>query len=441
MRREGGAQLAPIPASPARRDLARGFATVTAANLVGNLFAYGLLLSAARVLVDADYAGIVAMLNLLLVGTVPAFALQAVVARRVAVGDADDLRRIGALIALGGGVVFAAVIPIEIAFLNLPGLWSTVLLAVAVPGIALQGFCQGMWQGRQHFTGLAAATFLGLVGRSGGGLAGLLLTRSATGAMAGIAIGVTIMAATNLWLVVRSASTSPPAIPSATPSAIPSVGTQPVPVRSGSTALAETARAGHAYGAFLVLTVTDLLLANHVLDQRAAAVYAAGSVMTKVALWLPQSLANVLFAAMTDHQRHRRLFLRTATALLVLGAAVVLVSALAGGLVVRVLAGAKYPELHAHVWLFAALGSSLALLQFAMVTGLAIRDGRATVVVWLTVVCEAVYVLSIDTRPTVTSIIAGVASLNLVAAAALFARRLRPVPPLRRRDRRATDPG
>jgi O-antigen/teichoic acid export membrane protein len=191
-----------------------------------------------------------------------------------------------------------------------------------------------------------------------------------------------------------------------------------------SSLLAECARAAHAYGAFLLLSVADLLLATHVLTGRSAAVYAAGSVMTKAALWLPQSVANVLFASMTDHRQHRELFLRAVAWLTGLGVVLVGGCALVGGLVTKVVAGNQYPELNSDIWLFAALGSSLAIVQFTLVTGLAIRDGRSIVIVWTTIVAEVVYVLVLDPHGMVRSIVVGVLVINVVAAGAALLQRL-----------------
>jgi hypothetical protein len=398
-------------ASSSPRDLARGFVGVTAAAMLGNVFAYVLLLTAARVLHVRDYSAFVALMNLLLVGSVPAFALQAVAARRVATGQVHDLIRVSGGLALGVGLLFLLLTPLEVAFLHLPMPMAAIFLALALPGVAMQGLCQGVWQGHQRFAGLAMTTFAGMLGRSGAALAGLVLGGTATSTLGALAAGVSVTAAVCLLKLPRHARMDSNEQPSGVEEGASLIA-------ESSSLLTESAHAAHAYGVFLLLSVMDLLLASHVLDTRSAAVYAAGSVMTKAALWLPQSVAHVLFASMTDHGRHRDLFLRAAGAIIVLGAAVVAVCALAGGLVSVVVAGNQYPELDSDIWLFAALGACLAVMQFALVSGLAIRSGRVTAIIWLAIAAEVGYVLGVDDQNGVRSIILGVLLLNVVAASA-----------------------
>ena len=396
----------------ATAELARGFAGVTAASVLGNVFSYVLLLTAARRLDVSDYSALVSLLNVLLIGSVPQFALQAVVARRVATGNTHDLLRVGAGLAAAVGVLFALIAPAEEAFLHLNGPIPSLLVALAIPGTALQGFCQGAWQGRQRFGALAAATFAGLAGRTGLGLAGLLIGGTATSALTALAVGVTAVAAVCLLLLPRLGPTTGES------------GVRPARhelVAETRSLLTECAVAAHAYAVLLLLSVADVLLANHVLDRHAAAVYAAGSIMTKTALWLPQSAANVLFASMTDHGRHRELFLRAVAGLVGLGAVLTVGGWFAGGLASTLISGDRYPELHSHVWLFAALGSCLAVTQFAVVSGLALRDGRAAWVAWLTIVAEVIGVYALGEDPGVGAIVLTVAGVNVIAAAATVA--------------------
>lgn len=402
-------------------DLARGFVGVTAASVLGNVFSYVLLLMAARRLDAPNYSALVSLLNVLLIGTVPAFALQAVVARRVATGRTHDLIRVGAALSVAVGLIFAALSPAETAFLHLSGVGEPLLVALAIPGAAMQGLCQGVWQGRQQFGALAVVTFAGLFGRTGIGLAGLLVGGTATSALAALAAGVTVIAVVCLLRL-------PPLGPEAAdqPAEAAERPTQPPLAKHELVAetrslLSESGVAAHAYAVLLLLSVADVLLANHVLDRRAAALYAAGSIMTKTALWLPQSAANVLFASMTDHGRHRELFLRAVAGLLALGAAMTAFAWLAGGLVSALIGGNRYPQLHSHIWLFAALGSCLAVTQFAVVSGLAIRDGRAAWVAWLTIVAEVIGVYALGDDPGVRSIVVTVTAVNVVSAAATVA--------------------
>jgi O-antigen/teichoic acid export membrane protein len=374
--------------------MARGLAGVTVAALLGNILAYLLLLVAARTLNPPDYSVLITLLNLLLIGSIPSFALQAVAARRIATASDHALRDAGLVIGAGAGLLMAAASPVVGAFLHLDGVIGPVLVGLALPGIAVQGLAQGLQQGRQKFGALAMTTFLGIAGRFGPALVVVLLGGSATATLIAVVLGVSAAAVASAW-------------------PLPELGPHGRPGAGGLVpSMIECAHASHGYGVFLLLSVSDLLLARHVLSAGAAALYAAGSVLTKAALWLPQSAANVLFASLTDASRHRAVFLRAVAGIAGLGAVVTGGAWLLQGLVAAVVGGNRYPELADRVWLFAALGSCLALLQFALVAGLAVRRTRVTVVIWACVAAEALGVL-LRRHPSVTSVVASVLIINV----------------------------
>ncbi|HST46246.1 MAG TPA: hypothetical protein VLJ82_00240 [Jatrophihabitans sp.] len=419
---------------------ARGLLGVTVAGWLGNALSYLLLLAAARRLNTADYGELVTLLNLLLIGSVPSFALQAVAARRVATGTADGLLAAGSLVGLAAAALIAVLSPALVAFLHLPGPAGPLLVALSMPGTALQGLCQGVWQGEQRLTGLAVATFVGTAGRSGAGLAGLLAGGTSTSAVAALAVGVSLPAAGCVLALPELRRPSPglfsrrPAEEQA-PSQQASSQRPSLRHRPLLSVVVEASHASHAYGVFLLLSVSDVLLARHVLSTPAAAVYAAGSVLTKASLWLPQSVANVLFASLTDTDRHHRVFARAVAGLAGLGLALVTGSWLLGGPVTGVVGGGSYPQLRADAWLFALLGSCLAVLQFTLVAGLAVRNVMVTALIWAGVAGEAVLALSLGPHPSVRLVIALMAGLNLLIAAAAVLLRLAP------RYRQSAGPG
>ena len=369
------------------------------------MLSYLLLLAAARRLGTADYAELVTLLNLLLIGSVPSFALQAVAARRVATGSADGLLEAGTVIGLAATLLTAALAPALVAFLHLPGLTGPLLVALSMPGTALQGLCQGVWQGEQRLIGLAVATFAGTAGRSGAGLLGLLVGGTSTSAVAALALGLSVPAVGCVLALPELRRSSRHALLSL---------------------VTEAGHASHAYGVFLLLSVSDVLLARHVLSTPAAAVYAAGSVLTKASLWLPQSVANVLFASLTDSERHHRVFARAAAGTRRAGA----------GPGHRQLAaqrpgdrgGRRRPlsQLRGDAWLFAMLGCCLAVLQFTLVAGLAVRSMAVTGLIWASVAGEAVLALSLGPHPSVRLVIGLMAGLNLLTAVAAVLLRLAP---------------
>jgi O-antigen/teichoic acid export membrane protein len=386
----------------------RGLIGVTAAGWLGNIGSYLLLLAAARLLDAADYGELVTLFNLLLVGSVPSFALQAVAARRMATGQADGLWQAGLAVGFGAAVLIAASTPLLVAFLHLPTPAGVLLVALSMPGTAVQGLCQGVLQGEQRFGGLAATTFAGITGKSAGGLIGLFAVGGAVPTMLAIWIGVSVAGALSVLPLPE----------------LRRHGRQGL--RMLRPLLAECGHASHAYGVFLLLSVCDVLLARHVLPSSAAAVYAAGSILTKATLWLPQSVANVLFASLTDTERHHRVFGRAVASIAGLALALVALSWLFGPLAATVVGGDRYPQLGSQIWLFAVLGGCLAVVQFTLVAGLAVRNVAVTALIWLTVAAEVVTVLALVDHPSVREVIGLVCLINLLSAGCAVALRLLP---------------
>ncbi len=393
--------------APAPSDtVTRGLIGVTVAGWLGNILSYLVLLTAARILGAADYAELVTLFNLLLVGSVPSFALQAVAARRMATGQAEGLWQAGLSIGTGAAVLIVAIAPLLVAFLHLTGGFGLLFVALALPGTAIQGLCQGVLQGEQRFAGLAATTFVGIAGKSFAGLVGLFVFGGAGATMLAIAIGVSLAAIGSAF-------------------ALPELRRRGhAGLRLLGPLIAECAHASHAYGAFLLLSVSDVLLARHVLPTSAAALYAAGSILTKATLWLPQSVANVLFASLTDSERHHRVFARAVLSLAGLAAALTAACWLLGPLAATIVGGNKYPALGSQIWLFAVLGGCLAILQFTLVAGLAVRSLGVIVLIWLTVLAEAIVVLNLGGSPSTREVIGAVCLINLVSAAGAVALRL-----------------
>jgi O-antigen/teichoic acid export membrane protein len=383
----GSAQAVRSSAGPA--------AAVTAAGFGANLLSYAVLLAAVHVLSPSGYGQIVVLLNVLLVGTVPSFAVQTVTARRVAVGDTAGTARATAVVALIASGLVVALSPALTAFLHLSHVGDLLLVAAALPGVTALGMYQGILQGQRRFAGLAAVLVLGALGRSGCGLIGLLVGHGTSLALAGAMVGTTACAVLVGVRLRGVLAAGPPAAP-----------------------LREIGHALHAHGTFWFLSTLDLLLARHVLSSHLAAVYATGSVVTRAALWLPQSVATLVFAHLTDAQRHGRLLRRALAVVAAVGAVVVAATAAMPELVAKIVGGGRYPELVPYCWLFATLGGALAVLQLGMVAGLALRRTRQTIVLWAAVAADSVLVLSSSPPVSIGRVVGPVVATTVVAAVA-----------------------
>jgi O-antigen/teichoic acid export membrane protein len=370
-------------------------AAVTAAGFGANLLSYAVLLVAVHALASSSYGQLVVLLNVLLVGTVPSFAIQSVTARRVATNETAGTARATAIIAVAAAGTIAVLAPALSAFLHMSGSGDLLLVAAAVPAVTALGMYQGILQGQHRFTELGAVLGVAAVGRSGCGLIGLALGRNSTATLLAILVGVSACAGL-VGSRLRGRLTPGPA----------------------AGPLREMAHAIHAHGTFWFLSTLDLLLARHVLSSHVAAIYATGSVVTRAAIWLPQSVASLVFPHLTDAQRHARMFRRAVA--VVAGAGLIAVAGTAAlpSLVAKVVGGGRYPELVPSCWLFATLGASLALLQLSMIAGLALRRTRQTIVLWAAMVADTVLVLAGGSQDTVRPVIGAVTLVTALAATA-----------------------
>jgi hypothetical protein len=412
-------------AVPRSRSLPRDALVLAAGMAVANAGNYGFNLVMAFLLGPEAYGALAALLALVLVGSVPGLALQAVVARRTARAGDAAWPGAGWLVGRAGlGLLLLALLagPGLVLFLHLEGAAPVLWLALAVAPAPLLFAVQGLLQGRERFGALATVMVAGATVKLAIGLALVAAGLGVGGAMAGVAAGAALAAIAGLRLAAPAApgvvdDLTPPAPGSAT---LPHRGTRDrragvEAARVGRARVGRArvgrARVGRAWagrawawaggggsgagwwrevgtattglmGLFLLANL-DVLLARHYLDRAAAGRYALGAVVAKVAFWAPQFLVTLIFPRLAGGADPRRLL--GGSALLIGGFGGLLAAALAGadrlGLAVPVLGGG-YAGLGPLLPLFAALGTGLALVQLLLFEGIATRDrrmGRAVV--------------------------------------------------------------
>ena len=183
-----------------------------------------------------------------------------------------------------------------------------------------------------------------------------------------------------------------------------------------------SSRSSQTLLAYLVLMNCDVVLARTVLDEHDAGLYAAGLILTKAMLFLPQFVVVVAFPSMATAHERRRALARGLTFILVLGAAGVLACALLPGLALVFVGGAEYAEIRGLLWLFAVLGTVLCLLQLLVYAVLARQGTRSVVLVWVAVLV----VLAVGSQQsTVTGLLTSVVVIDSVLFAALLLLSLR----------------
>jgi O-antigen/teichoic acid export membrane protein len=374
---------------------------------VANLLAYVLSLAAARLLVPEEYGLLVALLAVVIVASVPALALQAVVAVRVVRAEPGERDRVAAQsvglgLAVGAGLVVAGVAaaPLLERFLRLPGPAAALWLAASIGPITVLGALQGIAQGRQEFGRLAAVLVGWSGGRLAGGVVGLVLTRDAAGGIAGTAAGAAAGALVG-WLLVGR----------------PGAARGGWPVR-------ELVAAGQALAGLYVLTNLDPVLARHYLPAAEAGLYGAGAVLAKAAFYLPQAVVLVAFPRLAAAPRPGRTLWLALGLLGGLGLGLTAVTRLLGGLAVTAVGGAAYRELAAHAWLFVAAGSAFVLVQLLLYAQLATARQRGTLAVWAAVAVEVALVVTVahGSLPAVVGAALGT-GLAAVTAGVLWAAR------------------
>jgi O-antigen/teichoic acid export membrane protein len=386
-----------------RRSLVRSAPAIAAATAIANALGYALNLFASRVLGPIGYGELASFLALVLIGSVLAVALQTVVARRTAVAVAAGapaawhrLRPAALAAALLLGAFVAAVAPVLAGFLHLRSPLPVRLVGAVLVPLTYAGLLQGALQGEERFGRLAAALVVIAAGKVGGAVLGVAVRPSATAAVVGMAIGSVIAIALVMALARER-------------------GREDAPGVSDNAGIGvETLHAGSALLALYALTSLDVLLARHRLSRHDAGIYAVGAVIAKGAFWLPQFVGILAFSRAVD-PTHRRRTVRSAIAVVTgLGVAVTLGTALFGRLAVRVVGGAQYDALTPHAWLFAALGSALAVV--ALVVGFRLARGDRWSAPALVTAAGAQVALVLVLGRSITSVVTATLAVMLLVA-------------------------
>jgi O-antigen/teichoic acid export membrane protein len=383
-----------------------------------------------RLLEPADYGALGALLALILIGTVPGLAVQAVVARHTALraGDRAAVAELwsrtlvaAAWLSAALGLLVAAAAPLLAAFLHLGSLGPALWLAANVLPLPLVSALQGMLQGVQRFGALAATLLLNAAVRLAVGVVLVLAGHSVDGALAASVAG------SGLAMLLPLALLRPVLLQA------PAARRRGWRAAAGGAIGAETGAAALAFLGLLLLTNVDLLLARHYLAPRASGLYAAGSVIAKIAYWAPQFVATIVFPRLaTGGAARRRLLARAAAVVAGLGAALLLVVAAAPGLAVALPFGDGYRGVGPDLPLFAALGTALALAQLLLFSGIAAGDRRVHRLLGATVAVEVALIV-LGPHGSVTAIAgAALASVGaLLVAGWLLERRRQPLEALR----------
>ncbi|MBY6367782.1 polysaccharide biosynthesis protein [Rhodococcoides corynebacterioides] len=389
---------------PARASaVAAGVSMVTAGSMLANVASYGLQLVAADLLGPAGYGEFGPLLAAQLVLAVPALALQTVVARDAVHGRSrESLRRTGRWCAGGVTVVAAAAVPVLSALLGIAAV-TVAAAVVSAPVLVLLATEQGVLQGGSRFRELGV-----VLGAAGAGKVLPAVLALVLGASAGPALLASAAGSMGAVLLARL------------------IADRRRDVATGDVVgrLRDVLAASQVQLVLVLLTSVDLLLARRVLDPEQAGIYALGAVAAKAAFWLPAAVGVVLYPRMAD-PRSSTAAVRSALAVLgAIGTVVVAGVAVAAPLVTVVL-GAEYATAAPLLWLFAAQGALLSVVQCALLASVARGDTRPAALAWIVVIAQAAAIVVVAESPTSLVVVAlcGAAVATVVTSAVALAPR------------------
>ena len=404
-----------LPAVTARdrlRDFSRSGSSMAVSISLANVGTYGFTVLAARILGPHEYGAVAALMATLLVTSVLPLGLQATGARRVSSEPEQraeiehEVLRVGWLSAGALGVLLLVLSPLLERVLRLDSVVPAILVALASVPLTVMGAQSGILQGERRWPPLSAIYLALGIPRLVIGVAFILWHPTQSVAMLGIAIAALVPAVVG-WLALRQ--------PGRVRGAAPAEGVERRhPTRD---ILRETAHNSQALLAFFALSNADVVVARHALDNHLAGIYAAGLILAKAMMFLPQFVVVVAFPDLSTAANRRQALLKSLAVVAGIGAVGIAGAFLFRGLALVFVGGSAYAEVEDRLWLFAVLGTVLSMLQLLVYAVLARSGRRPVLLVWLAF--AAVVALGMQAN-TVTGLLTIVLTCDSVLLAALL---------------------
>ena len=388
-----------------------GSGVIALAMGVMNLSTYGFTVLAARWLGPREYGQLAAAMGLLLILGVVSLGLQATAARRISAAPASRRDIQHEVVAATGkasvavGAVTLLAVPLVAAVLRLD-VGVAVLVALAAVPLTLMGGQAGVLQGERRWVPLALLYAAAGLGRLLLGLVALAVQASATSAMAAVAVGAVLPAAVGAAALRRPPADLPAPAADAESGGAPVRGSD-----SGGHArsvLGEVLHNAHALLAFFALSNCDILVARAVLDDHASGLYAGGLILAKAVLFFPQFVVVLVFPSMSADTRRRGVQAKALGLILAMGAVAVAGAALLSDVAVLFVGGAEYAELRSGIWVFAVLGTLLAMTQLQVYAVVARQQAAAVPVLWSGLVAVLAFAPVIDSVEALLTVVLGV---------------------------------
>jgi O-antigen/teichoic acid export membrane protein len=407
------------PSAAATAAAVRGGSAIAVAIGVMNVSTYAFTIVAARILGPQPYGAFAAVMNVLLVAGVLNLALQATAARRIArePGDAHLVEQqilvVGRRASIGLGVALLVLSPLVNYLLRLDSMPTALLLAVAVVPSTMMGAQAGVLQGERRWVPLALVYLAAGIPRIVLGGLFLLWRQDELAAVAAVAAAAFMpVLVAGIALGKNERELAP----------IISVPTD----HSARSLWWETVYNSQALLAFLVLSSVDIILARRALSLHDAGLYAAGLILVKAVMFLPQFVVILAFPSMGAGLAARRALLGSLALVAASGLAVTLGVQLLPHLALTFVGGTSYNAVGGRLWIFAVLGTVLSMLQLLVYSVLAQQARTAVLWIWAglvallaagltshTVLEMATRVLSVDAVVLLVLLLLGLRSLGV----------------------------
>jgi O-antigen/teichoic acid export membrane protein len=350
---------------------------LAASTMVMHLGTYGFTVLAVRLLGPREYGALAGMMAALMILSVVQLGMQANAARRVAThpGQAREVEatvlRVTWWCALGLGAAMLALSPLVAWVLRVEVIPAAMLVAAAVVPITVSGGQAGILQGERRWWPLSLIYISTGVPRVLVGVALMALRPDAVTGIAAVAVTAWVPVLVGAWGL-RSGTHAPAS----------SSGDSDGDALTSRSVLVETFHNATALLAFFALTNADVIVARNVLDEREAGVYAAGLILTKAVLFLPQFVVVVAYPSLSSGGRAPRALATGLGLILLAGSCVATGAWLFSDLALDFIGGHEYAAVQSYLWAYALLGTILGMLQLLVYTVLARREQAWSLVVW-----------------------------------------------------------
>ncbi|WP_028658759.1 lipopolysaccharide biosynthesis protein [Nocardioides insulae] len=402
------------------RRLLRGSGLLAICVLVMNVSTYGFQIVAAHLLGPEEYGGVASLMSLLLVIGVFQLGLQATAARRISAAP-HEVGPIERLViaatyrtAVGLGALMLLLSPVVWHVLRLDSILPALLVAVAAVPLTVMGGQAGVLQGERRWGALAVLYLSVGVPRVVLGALFMVISPTESSAMLGVTVALFAPVLVGWWALRRDRATGP------------------IPTGGFRSVLVEIAHGSVTLLAFFVLSNADIVIARNVLDAHNAGLYAAGLILTKAVMFLPQFVVVVAFPAMSTAGERRRALLTSMSAVLGLGLLSTVCAWLLSPVAMIFVGGDEYAGVEDRLWVFAVLGTALAMLQLLVYSVLGRQSRRSAYLIWAAVVAMVAWGSTADTLDTLVHRVVAIDLALLVVLLGLSLYRLRDDVPAQR---------